>query len=113
MLHEIRFFLALLTTWAVEIPILFVLILLDPREKIPFITVIFAGILCTTLTLPYLWFVLPAFINSPFLPLIGEILVIIVEAAILNRMLGLTVSRSLAYSVIMNAVSYGLGYILL
>jgi len=90
MLHETRFLLALVTTWAIEIPVLIALIRFVFRDRsLPFSRMLFAGLLCTALTLPYLWFVLPPFVDAAYYPLIGEALVVVVEAVVLNRLLGL------------------------
>jgi hypothetical protein len=114
MLYETSFLLALIITWAIECPVLLALLRLVFREReIPPGAILFAGALCTALTLPYLWFVLPPFVDPAYYPLIGEALVVLVEAALLNRLLGLDAGRSLACSIAMNAASYVLGWFLL
>ena len=114
MLYETRFLLALVTTWAIEIPVLFALIRFGFRERrIPLITIAGVWALCTALTLPYLWFVLPPFVDAAYYPLIGEVLVGVVEAIILNRVAGLSAKQAVVCSLVMNAVSFGLGLVLL
>ena len=114
MLFETYFLLALITTWAIEIPILIALIRLAFRdETIPLPKIIGIGALCTALTLPYLWFVLPPFVDAAYYVQIGEVLVFIVEAFILNRLLGLDPKRALICSFVMNAASFLLGLYLL
>ncbi|OPY37815.1 MAG: hypothetical protein A4E35_01097 [Methanoregula sp. PtaU1.Bin051] len=106
--------LALVTTWAIEIPVLVALFRFLFREKSrSFCRIIFTGLLCTALTLPYLWFVLPPFVDAAYYPLIGEALVVVVEAVLINCILGFDVKRSAACSLIMNAASFGLGLVLL
>lgn len=114
MLYETYFLLALVTTWAIEIPILIVLIRFAFRDKtFPIPKIIGIGALCTALTLPYLWFVLPPFVDAAYYVQIGEALVFLVEAVILNRLLGLDLKRALICSFAMNAASFLLGLVLL
>lgn len=114
MLYETRFLLALVTTWAIEIPVLVAFVRIVFQEKeIPLSTIAGAGALCTALTLPYLWFVLPPYVDAAYYPLIGEALVVGVEAVVINRILGLVAKRAVVCSLVMNAVSFGLGLVLL
>jgi hypothetical protein len=114
MLYETRFLLALVTTWAIEIPVLIALIRFVFRDKtLPIIKIIGVGALCTALTLPYLWFVLPPYVDAAYYIVIGETLVFFVEAAILNRVLGLSLKLAGVCSLVMNAASFLLGLYLL
>lgn len=69
--------------------------------------------LCTALTLPYLWFILPPYVDAANYIVIGETLVFLTEAAILNRILGLRPAVALVCSVVMNMASFLLGLVLL
>jgi hypothetical protein len=114
MLYETYFLLALVTTWAIEIPVLVALLRFAFREtSIPLARIIGTGALCTALTLPYLWFVLPPYVDAAYYVQIGEVLVFLVEAFILNRLLGVSPKVALACSLIMNAASFLLGLVLL
>ncbi|GAB6285794.1 MAG: hypothetical protein STSR0009_19950 [Methanoregula sp.] len=114
MVYETRFLLALVTTWAIEIPVLVALIRYVFRDRsFPLSRIIFTGALCTAFTLPYLWFVLPPFVDAAYYPLIGEALVIVVEAVVLNRLLGLDLKRAGACSLVMNVLSFLFGLVLL
>jgi hypothetical protein len=114
MIYETFFLLALVTTWAIEIPVLVVLIRFALRDRtLPMGKIVFTGALCTALTLPYLWFVLPPYVDGAYYITVGETLVILTEALILNKVLGLNAKRSLTCSVAMNAASYFLGLFLL
>jgi len=114
MLFQTLFFLALATTWAIEIPVLFGLIRIVFRDRtISRAEILFAGMLCTALTLPYLWFVIPAYVNLAYYTVTGETLVIVVEAIILNRVLGLQPKAAIVCSFGMNLASYVLGLFLL
>lgn len=72
-----------------------------------------AGALPSALTLPYLWFILPAFVAESAYVVIGEGLVVLAEAAMLARILRLDIPRALVLSLACNAVSYFLGGMLL
>lgn len=114
MLYETRFLLALVTTWVIEISILIVLIRYFFRDKaLPLPSIIGTGALCTALTLPYLWFILPPYVDAANYLIIGETLVFLVEAFILNRLLGLKPAVALICSFSMNLASFLLGFVLL
>jgi len=55
----------------------------------------------------------PPFFYSANYPLIGEALIVGVEAVILNRVAGLSAKRAAVYSLRMNAVLFCLGLVLL
>jgi hypothetical protein len=114
MLYETYFLLALAITCAIEVPILIALIRVVFRnENLGIIRIIGVGILCTSLSLPYLWFVLPPYVDAAYYPLTGEVFVVTIEALVLNRLLGLAPERAAACSLIANAASYGVGLFLL
>ena len=114
MLYETRFLLALFTTWAIEIPVLIVLIRFVFREKIlPLVKIIGLGAFGAALTLPYLWVILPPYVDAAYYVIIGETLVFFVEALILNRLLGISGKMALVCSFLMNAASFILGLYLL
>ena len=114
MIYETRFLLALVTTWCIEIPVLFTLIrfvLHDTTQ--PIIRIAGVGALCTAITLPWLWFILPPYIDAAQYIVIGETLVFLTESFILNRLLGLKPAAALACSFLMNLASFLLGLVLL
>jgi len=114
MLPQTLFLLALVTACVIEVPVLLAMIRLVYKAKEPSTTrIIFTGILCNCLTLPYLWFIFPPYINMAYYPAVGETLVTMVETVILNRVLGLEPKRALVASIVMNAASYVLGLVLL
>jgi hypothetical protein len=113
MIVETQFLLALVTTWVIEIPILVVLIrYFFHQDNLPIARIISIGALCTALTLPYLWFILPWYLDVWYIP-VGETLVALMEALILNKFLELNPKTALICSIVMNAASYGLGSFLL
>ena len=113
MFYETRFLIALLLTLIIEIPVLLVFCKLIFRLKIKSFRIIFAGFLASVLTLPYLWFVLPAYINSVYYIYIGETLVFLFEALIYNRLLNIKISKSLLVSFAANLTSFVIGLIVL
>ena len=114
MLYEQKFLLSLLLTLIAEVPVVFVLVRYIYKYKnIGISTIIFVGILASVLTLPYLWFVLPAFVSNRTLYIIlGETLVILVEAIIYYKLLKLKPLDAFIISLIANIVSIILGLLL-
>ncbi|MFA4824309.1 MAG: hypothetical protein WC593_04040 [Methanoregula sp.] len=111
MIYETQFLFALVLTWLVEVPVLWFLIrTIVKLRDVPVIRIIFTGILATALTLPYLWFVLPAYIGATHYLLIGELFVIAVESVILNQILRIRPGLSIALSAVMNAASFIVGW---
>lgn len=116
MLLEQTFLLALLLTLVIEIPVLFVSTkLLAPSryDEMRKADIFAVGVVCSTLTLPYLWFVLPPFLNAAHFLLEGEAVVTVVEALIISHFLRVGVARALFFSLLCNSMSYcaGLGFI--
>lgn len=114
MLYETRFLLALVTTWVIEISILIALIRFVFHDRTqPVIRIAGVGALCTALTLPYLWFILPPYVDAAQYIVIGEALVFLVEAFIIQRFLGLKPAAALMCSFVMNLASFLIGLVLL
>lgn len=113
MLYETRFLLALLFSLIIEVPFLFILIkyifLIKNLKNLDILSV---GIIATTLTIPYLWFVIPAFVNAAYYVYIGEGIVIITEAVIYLLLLKIGSIKSLIISIILNMLSYGIGLLI-
>ena len=64
------------------------------------------GTLCSFATLPYFWFIFPGFLNESFYLPVGEVVVTIIEAGILELVLRLGYLRSLTASALCNIVSF-------
>jgi len=111
MVYEQKFILALIQTLLIEVPVLFFFVRYfykkSDTKKIEFHKIILIGIMASSLTLPYLWFVLPAFISDRFLFIItGEISIILIEMIIYNQfILKLNLKRAFTISLIANALS--------
>lgn len=79
------------------------------KEKIPGKDIFAAGILMTALTLPYLWFIMPVYLDMSWYPVNGEIIVAFVESLIIWYMLKIRLYQAVIIAIIVNSVSYGLG----
>lgn len=113
MLYQTRFLISLFTTLIIEIPILFfILRCFYKNKKISLKKTIFVGIIASSLTLPYLWFVLSPYILLNYYIYIGEFLIFLVEALVYNQLLELNFKKALFVSFICNLVSFVIGYII-
>ncbi len=113
MSFETEFFLALLLTFFIEIPLMVIIIRYFFQEKISVFRIIFVGICMTGLTLPYLWYILPEYLGGATYLIIGEMLVFLSETLIMNQFLPLNIKRSLICSCIVNAASLFLSWMIL
>jgi hypothetical protein len=113
MSYGFYFFLALLLTLAVEIPILILAVKYLLKIKIQIKEIVTCGVFVNLFSLPYLWFVFPLFIVSHNYVLIGEILVILIEAIILLKVLKINFKSAFILSLIANIASYLAGLIML
>ena len=97
---------------AVEVPILVAVVRLVQRSRPPpWPRVVGTGVLATATTLPYLWFLVPAFVHTPlYYWCVGEGLVIAVEAGIIAFVLQLPIRHSLLASALCNVASLGVGW---
>lgn len=112
--YELSFLKALVLTIIIETSVLFLLF------KTVFRTsscnnwmLLFTGILASTATLPYLWFILPGFIKSRFYYLfIGEVSVAAFESLIIWVTLRTNYTKALIASVVCNATSFLIGLLI-
>jgi len=111
MLYEQKFLFSLLLTLIVEIPIVvFFVKYLYKHEEIKISKIVFVGFIASALTLPYFWFILPAYISDRSIYIIvGEPLVILAETIIYNQLLKLKLSESFVVSLVANSSSILLG----
>ena len=112
MSYEKIFLSALFFTLLAEVPIVFLLAkYLYKKTNIG--KIIFSGILTSTLTLPYFWFILPVFINNRMIYiLLGESLIVIIEAFIYYQIIETKFIQALAISLIANIASILLGLLI-
>jgi len=70
------------------------------------------GLVASTLTLPYFWFILPVYISDRrSYILFGEFLIILVEAIIYNQFLKIRLSEAAVVSLIANIASIFFGLV--
>ena len=115
MIYEFLFVKALLLTWVTEITVAIVLLkIVFFHKDISSVKIVSTGVLVSALTLPYFWFILPAFVTNRVLYIVGgEILIIIIEALIYRQLLLLKNKEAFAVSLLANVVSIFFGLILL
>lgn len=110
MLFETHFLVALCETWLVEVPLLFLLVrYIIKANDLSVARIVGTGLLATALTLPYLWFVLPPYVNAAYYPLIGEAMVIAVEAVVFFLLLRVKPATAVFLSLVVNASSFAIG----
>ena len=109
MAYEQMFLSALFLTLITEVPVVF--LLARYLYKIHDTgNIIFAGLITSTLTLPYFWFILPYFISDRMLYIfVGESFIILIEAFIYYRILKLKFSQALIVSFFANLSSILVG----
>jgi hypothetical protein len=113
MLYETKFLVSLLFTLIIEIPILFVFVKYIFRKKnISAKKIIISGLIASSLTLPYLWFVLSPYIPANNFILMGESLVVLVEALIYFFVLSLDIKEAFIVSLAANVISFFIGFYL-
>lgn len=114
MSYEVQFLVALLTTTIVEVPVAaFVAKKLLRSREVPLRRLLFVATLASALTLPYFWFVLPAFVASRALYLIGgEVAITLVEALLYKELLEISWKRAVVISLCANVTSIIVGLLL-
>lgn len=114
-LYEIDFLKSLLLSLTSESLALYLLLQINFFKKFKVFkiqNILFVGILATVTTLPYLWFVIPAFVhNTVSYHIIGELSVLFLESLIYYLFFRTDYKRILIISLICNACSYLLGLI--
>lgn len=113
MSYGFLFFLSLLLTLAVEIPALFLVAQYLVKIKIQSKEILYWGVFVNLFSLPYLWFVFPFFVPPNNYILIGEIIVVLIEAVILLKVLKINFKNAFILSLIANIASYLAGFIVL
>lgn len=114
MSYEYMFLSSLFLTILIETSVLFLLVrYYFKTDCISTSILLFAGILASFSTLPYLWFLLPQFIDSyENLVLLGEISVILIEAVIYHFILKVSIQRAFQLSFLCNLSSFLIGLIM-
>lgn len=113
-LYEIRFLQALALTLLIEVPVLLFLFSRLARRPVPSVRALaLAGACASALTLPYVWFVLPALVTGFAYVVLAEVFAVALEAFLYAMWFRLDPMRALALSLACNAASYLLGGFLL
>jgi hypothetical protein len=116
-LFELRFVISLLITVIVETIVIVCCIRFFFKitsRQLPMHRCVFAGFFASFATLPYLWFVLPAFVHPyPLLVTTGEAGVFIVEAMAYVFLLNLPFRKTVVLSALANSASIIVGLVVL
>lgn len=114
MSYEFIFLKALAATIFFEtiVLILYVRLLLKNKE-ISLLRLLGTGLFASFATLPYLWFVLPYFVEQQ-LPytIIGESFAVIMETFIIGMLLNKKIGTSFLISLTCNAISFSIGLLI-
>ncbi|MFV0419217.1 MAG: hypothetical protein ACK5KT_10870 [Dysgonomonas sp.] len=112
--YEILFLKSLALTIFIEtiVLIVFVRYILKQNEvKIPYL--ILTGLVASFATLPYLWFILPYFIEQRTAYIIlGESFVTLVETFIIGAILRIGFTKALLCSFVCNLISFSIGLLI-
>ncbi|MDR2954881.1 MAG: hypothetical protein LBV43_07365 [Prevotella sp.] len=112
--YEILFLKSLTLTIFIEtiVLIVFVRYILKQNEiKIPYL--IITGLIASFATLPYLWFILPYFIQERIVYIIiGESFAVLVETFIIGAVLRIGFTKSLLCSFVCNLISFSIGLLI-
>ncbi len=111
MSYEQKFLFSLLLTLIVEIPIaVFLIKYFYKHKEIKISKIVSIGFVASVLTLPYFWFVLPAYISNREIYIVGgEFIIVLIEATIYNQLLKIKLSEAFVVSLITNIVSIFFG----
>lgn len=113
MVYETKFLISLALTLIIEIPLAVVIIrfILKLRE-VSLWQVIFVAFIASSLTLPYLWFIVPSYVDARLYLLYGEVFIILVEGIVYNQLLKIKIGKALLISLIINIISYYFGVLM-
>ncbi|WP_133527192.1 hypothetical protein [Flavobacterium sp. 245] len=113
-IQVLSFLKALLLTLFIETCILFLFFKTKYKEAtITNKLLLFTGIIASFATLPYVWFVFPAFIQSriPYIT-VSECFAVLVESVIIYKLLKIEYKKALLVSMICNMVSFSIGLLI-
>lgn len=113
--YEIDFLSSLLFTITIETMVIYGLIRYFYKKEIETKEILFAGVLPSFATLPYVWFIFPllSVIGSYTLYVwTAEISVTLIEVLILYKLLNISLKEAFVLSFFANLASYGIGKII-
>jgi len=115
-MYELQFLRALGLTIGIETLILFIAVRNTWRPFTPPITtptILICGLLSSGLTLPYIWFLWPAFVkNFVLYAVLAESFAIIVETGVFMAILHVSMPIALGLSALCNLCSFGVGKVI-
>jgi hypothetical protein len=113
MVYETKFLISLALSVVTETIILVLLmhfVFGQKKSAASLASMIFAGFAATCATLPYVWFVFPAFVSGFILYVIlAELFAVAAESVFYHFILKLPMPRAFVLSLVCNAVSFGIG----
>lgn len=113
MMLETKFLVALALTLMIEVPLVVLMIKYFVKLRgVPLSKVLFVAFLASIVTLPYLWFIIPPYVDMRFYVVIGESFVVLAEMLIFNQLLGVKIHKAFVVSLVANLISYFLGSII-
>jgi len=113
--HEIDFLSSLLFTITIETMVIYGLIRYFYKKEIETKEILFAGVLPSFATLPYVWFIFPLlFVIGSYALYVwtAEISVTLIEVLILYKLLNISLKEAFVLSFFANLASYGIGKII-
>lgn len=112
--YELFFVKSLIVTILIETSVLiFVYRRLLKHSETPLVGLLSAGFIASFATLPYLWFLLPYWIDQQlWYVVVGELFAVLMESFILWAMLHATYLKSLMASFLCNLISFLIGIML-
>lgn len=110
--YEYGFLFALLETVLIETAVLFFVLRAVFASGIQLSMILFAGITASALTLPYLWFLLPALkLSFPLYVILGELSVTIIETIFYLFVLRISLRQAFVIAFCCNLISFSIGWI--
>jgi hypothetical protein len=110
-MYEVKFLQALLMTVASELGVAMLFKRWKPLSAIPYKDFVLTVALASCLTLPYLWFILPSFIDVRYYVIVGECLIALVEGGIYFQYFKIRWYEALLLSIVANGFSYFIGWL--
>lgn len=112
--YEMLFLKSLMQTVLIETAVLLILFkLLFKAKEIKVHRILFTGLLASFATLPYLWFVLPAYIDQRiWYILVGESFAVVMESFIFVYLFKVRYPKAFFASLVSNMISFSIGLLI-
>lgn len=112
--YEMLFLKSLMQTVLIETAVLLILFkLLFKAKEIKVHRILFTGLLASFATLPYLWFVLPAYFDQRiWYILVGESFAVVMESFIYAYLLQIRYPKAFLASLVCNLISFSIGLLI-